>query len=179
MDCSPPGSSVHGTLQARMLERVAIPFSRGSTRPWDQSLGKLKKEDSTLYHPPTPFLHNLFFINMKTFQNIVCVKASHKRGHKQDQSRRCNKTFSVETTRYLGFALRYSWYWNGWSTTDQALLVRKLDNERDEFIILKWTEVAQSCPTLCDPMDRSLPGSSIHGIFQARILEWVAISFSS
>ena len=43
----------------------------------------------------------------------------------------------------------------------------------------KWeSEVAQSCPTLCDPMDCSLPGSSVHGIFQARVLEWVAISFS-
>ena len=39
-------------------------------------------------------------------------------------------------------------------------------------------EVAQSCPTLCDPMDCSLPGSSVHGILQARILEWVAVSFS-
>ena len=42
----------------------------------------------------------------------------------------------------------------------------------------KTSEVAQSCLTLCHPMDCSLPGSSIHGIFQARILEWVAISFS-
>ena len=41
------------------------------------------------------------------------------------------------------------------------------------------SEVAQSCPTLCDPMDCSLPGSSIHGILQARLLEWVAISFSN
>ena len=40
------------------------------------------------------------------------------------------------------------------------------------------SEVAQLCPTLCDPMDYSLPGSSFHGIFQARVLEWVAISFS-
>ena len=40
------------------------------------------------------------------------------------------------------------------------------------------SEVAQLCPTLCDPMDCSLPGSSVHGISQARILEWVAISFS-
>ena len=40
------------------------------------------------------------------------------------------------------------------------------------------SEVAQSCPTLCDPMDCSLPGSSVHGIFQAKILEWVAISLS-
>ena len=39
-------------------------------------------------------------------------------------------------------------------------------------------EVAQSCPTLWDPVDCSLPGSSVHGILQARILEWVAISFS-
>ena len=41
------------------------------------------------------------------------------------------------------------------------------------------SEVAQLCPTLCDLMDCSLPGSSIHGIFQARVLEWVAIAFSS
>ena len=39
------------------------------------------------------------------------------------------------------------------------------------------SEVAQPCPTLCDPMDHSLPGSSVHGIFQANVLEWVAISF--
>ena len=40
------------------------------------------------------------------------------------------------------------------------------------------SEVAQSCPTLCDPVDYSPPGSSIHGILQASILEWVTISFS-
>ena len=49
------------------------------------------------------------------------------------------------------------------------------------FIVSWWkyeseSEVAQSCPTLCDPMDCSPPGSSVHGILQARILEWVAIS---
>ena len=41
------------------------------------------------------------------------------------------------------------------------------------------SEVAQSCPTLSDPMDYSLPSSSIHGIFQARVLEWGAIALSS
>ena len=41
------------------------------------------------------------------------------------------------------------------------------------------SEVAQSCPTLSDLMDCSLPGSSVHGIFQARVLEWVAIAFST
>ena len=51
--------------------------------------------------------------------------------------------------------------------------------------VLQWvkvkreSEVAQLCPTLSDPMDCSLPGSSIHGIFQAKLLEWVAIAFSA
>ena len=40
------------------------------------------------------------------------------------------------------------------------------------------SEVAQSHPTLSDPLDCSLPGSSVHGIFQARVLEWDAIAFS-
>ena len=41
------------------------------------------------------------------------------------------------------------------------------------------SEIAQSCPTLCDPMDCSLQGSSVHGIFQARVLEWVAVIIRS
>ena len=43
---------------------------------------------------------------------------------------------------------------------------------------MKQSEVAQSCLTLCDPLDCSPPGSSVHGIFQARVLEWGAIAFS-
>ena len=42
----------------------------------------------------------------------------------------------------------------------------------------KKNEVAQLCPTLCDPMDCSLPGSSVQGILQARVLQWVSIFFS-
>ena len=42
---------------------------------------------------------------------------------------------------------------------------------------LKKALVAQSCPTLCDPMDRSPPSSSVHGILQARIVDWIAIPF--
>ena len=47
-----------------------------------------------------------------------------------------------------------------------------------EILYTLVSEVAQSCLTLCDPIVCSLPGSSVHGIFQARILEWIAISFS-
>ena len=48
-----------------------------------------------------------------------------------------------------------------------------------QFILgVEVSEVAQSCLILCDPMDCSLPGSAVHEIFQARVLEWGAIAFS-
>ena len=49
---------------------------------------------------------------------------------------------------------------------------------KDRITVKSESEVAQSCPTLWDPMDCSLPGSSLHGILQARVLEWGAIAFS-
>ena len=62
-----------------------------------------------------------------------------------------------------------------------------MDLTETEDVKKKWqeyteseseSEVFQSCPTLCHPIDCSLPGSSVHGIFQAIVLEWIAISFS-
>ena len=47
------------------------------------------------------------------------------------------------------------------------------------FLAAATAKLLQSCPTLCDPVDGSLPGSSVLGILQARTLEWVAISFSN
>ena len=58
-----------------------------------------------------------------------------------------------------------AWIWSG-------------NKWQKQWSIESESEVAQSCPTLCDAMDCSLPGSSLHGILQARVLEWVAISFS-
>ena len=60
-----------------------------------------------------------------------------------------------------------------------ASLVARADATAAELPeVLGGGLVAKSCPTLCDLMDCSLPGSSVHEIFQARILEWMAISFS-
>ena len=50
--------------------------------------------------------------------------------------------------------------------------------ERQEIVYTAATKSLQSCPTLCDPIDGSLPGSSVHGIFSAKVLEWGAIAFS-
>ena len=59
-----------------------------------------------------------------------------------------------------------------------AIAISRITNaSRHKVIVSEEVLVAQSCPTLCDPMDCSPPGSSVHEIFQARILEWVAISF--
>ena len=83
--------------------------------------------------------------------------------------------------------------WSGWPYCryrEQFLLVIALPlslkkstvdvcSLRQNCLVKEYvSEVTQSCPTLCDPMDCSLPGSLVHGIFQARILKWVAISFS-
>ncbi|XP_070336163.1 RING finger protein 32 isoform X2 [Odocoileus virginianus] len=61
-----------------------------------------------------------------------------------------------------------------------AKLRRKFFEAKISFSshLIKEREVAQSCPTLCDPRDCSPPGSCVHGVLQARVLEWVAISFS-
>ena len=69
------------------------------------------------------------------------------------------------------------WRWHGWGHNDiKWPYVSQKDWPQQSTG--KWNEVAQSCPTLCNPMDCSLTGSSIHGVFQARVLEWVTISFS-
>ena len=111
IDYSPPGSFVPGILQARILEWVAIPLSRGSSWPrdWTQ-LSYMAGRFFTILATLRPQLHIL-----ELFSDLFMKKES---------------------------------------------------------------EVAQSCLTLCNPLDCNPPGSSVHGIFQARILEWVAISFS-
>ena len=61
---------------------------------------------------------------------------------------------------------------------DDTTLMAESDLKSLLMKVKSESEVAQSCPTLNDPMDCSPPGSSAHGICQARVLEWVAIAFS-
>ena len=101
-NCSLPGSSLHGILQARVLEWVAISFSRGSSWSRDRTW-------------------------------VSCI---------------LGRRFNL------------------WATREARMCV---------CMCVNWL---QSCPTLHDPMGYSLPGSSVHGIFQTRILEWVAMASS-
>ena len=80
---------------------------------------------------------------------------------------------------YIISASRFFSLWSDfgkyWYTVSLVLLWTRL---YDIDIYCCFCLVAKSYPTLCDPMDCSLPGSSVHGASQARILEWIAISFS-
>ena len=128
MDYSPPGSSVHGILQARILEWVAIPFSRGSSQLRD------------LCYPEPP-----------------------------GKLRKTSVSFASHAGRQV------------LTLTPLGKLVTESEINPDLTDLKDWKgqcSVAQSCMTLCDPMDCSLPGSSVHGICQIRRAEWVVIPFS-
>ena len=120
MDCSPPGSSVDGLFQARVLEWAAIAFSHILA-----AAAKSHQSCPTLCDP---------------------IEGRPPGSRPWDSPGKNNEV--------------------GCHFLLQCMQV-KSENE-----------VAQSCPTLCDPMDCSLPGSSVHGIAQARVLEWGAIAFS-
>ena len=97
-------------------------------------------------------------------------------------------TVAYQAPLFMGFSRQQ--YWSGlpfpspkdlpFEPRDRTRVSRIIDNTLPSEPPGKSikNEVAQSCPTLCDPMDCSLPGSSVHGIFQAIVVEWIAISFS-
>ena len=96
---------------------------------------------------------------------------------REDSTHGHHQMVSTEIRLIIFFAVKdgealYSQQKQDWELT-VALIMNSLCQKQSKASI-----VAQLCPTLCDPMGCGLPGSSIHGIFQARILEWVALSFS-
>ena len=150
MDCSPPGSSVHEVFQARILERVAISFSRESPPPRDWSL-----------------ISWVFCIGRQIFFTSASPTAAAAAKSLQSCPTLCDPRDSSPTR------LPRPWDSPGKNTgVGCHCLLQCMKVKRE-------SEVAQSCPTLSDPMDCSPPDSSIHGIFQARVLEWGAIAFSN
>ena len=153
MNCSLPGSSIHGIFQARVLEWGAIAFSA--------------------WHKKTL---------QKCLNNGTCFLSYNQRP-------------GWGESRYPNWQLaspRWSGSWLHQPAQLSALLnllqIAFLKNQYWSTVSFVWSiqgiicmcvcSFAKSCLTLCDPMGCSPPGSSVHGISQARILEWVAISFS-
>ena len=87
----------------------------------------------------------------------------------------------IITPNYSFYVINFIFVWCSMLANGIQILYFGLRCNKDPYPIFESeseSEVTQSCPTLCDPVDCSLPGSSVHGILQARILEWVAIAFS-
>ena len=149
-----PGSSVLGILQARILQRVASSFSRGSSRPRDGVVSLA-----------SPALAGVFFTTSATWE-VLRMYAAAKLLSRQSCSTLCDPIDGSppgsrpwdSPGKHTGVGYHF------------LLQCMKMKSE---------SEVAQSCLILRDPMDCSLPGSSVHGISQARVLEWVAIAFSA
>ena len=135
--------TVHQILQARILEWVSSPLSRGSSNLRIEPPSAARQADSLAEPQGKP--ENTGVESLSLFHGIV-------------------------PTQELNWGLRHC-----------RCILYQLSIREAPIVFVKVkgkSKVAQSCPTLCDPVDCSLPGSSIHGIFQASILEWVAISSS-
>ena len=87
-------------------------------------------------------------------------------------------TTSLVYTEVLWFSLQCKWILPHPLLISETYHLAPTQMQLELWNHAKESDVAQSCPTRRDPMDCSLPGSSVHGIFQARVLEWGAISFS-
>ena len=185
MDCSWPGSSVHGILQERILEWDATPSSRGSNRHllcflhWQA--GSLPTEppgkpglDDRSTHPScsgqvgrTSSLFPFYPLGKNIDIPLEAqIKKEKSRMKRKSSLSVLKKFFSLFSNFQITFSHVY---------IDGNAFKVLLKSIPGSFC---FTVSAQSCLTLCDLMDCSSPGSSVHRIFQERILEWVAISSS-
>ncbi|XP_055423984.1 large ribosomal subunit protein eL24 isoform X1 [Bubalus kerabau] len=101
----------------------------------------------------------------------------YRRKHKKGQSEEIQKKRTRRAVKFQR-AITGASLADIMAKRNQKPEVRKAQREQAIRKVKSESEVAQSCLTPSDPMDCSLPGSSVHGIFQARVLEWGAIAFS-
>ena len=156
MNCSPPGSSVHGMLQARILEWVAIPFSKRSFQPWDRTW--------------VSYITGRFFTvwTIKHASNVY-VREWMKKGSSTETLCKLHYLSDIWVLGILMHLLLLSGslqppHINIISLTYsllQIFLVQWGINTRTLSIRVCCYSVAQSCPALYDPMDCSMPGFSV------------------
>ena len=157
MDCSLPGSSVYRIFQARILEWVSISFSRRSSWSMDWTW--------------------VSCIVGRCF-TVWATREALNRSHCNEMqlgSRLCSNEDPVQL-----YMWRAQEHWAKKQNAPDSSQLCSVSAWVQPFLKPDWSEVqvAQSCLTLCNPMDCSLPGSSVHGILQARILGWVVLPFS-
>ena len=161
----------------KSLSRVRLPVT-----PWTAahqappSMGVSRQEYWSGVPSPSPYKHDSDTNRMNT--DVTCCIFPRQLGARYLlRTNTCKREIEVEMgrgrSRTMTESLTKPWPGNLGGNPGAGchflLQCRKVKSE---------SEVAQSCPTLSDPKDCSLPGSSVHGIFQARVLEWGAIAFS-
>ena len=239
MHCSPPGSSVHGILQAIVLKWVVVYSSRGSSWPRDQThiccLFLYWQEDALPLVPPgkpvryfvvvvvqllshvsffqTPWtaacqaslsftmsqslLKLMFFESVIPSNHLVLCCAllpsifpsirvfSNELALRIRRPKYWSFSFSISTSNeYSGLiSFRIDWF-DLLAVQGVSRIFSNTTLQKHQFFSAQpsmqcYAKSLQLCPTLCDPIDGSPPGSSVPGSLQARTLEWVAISFSN
>ena len=119
---------------------------------------------------------NFFFQNICNVKLFLHLKEAQKRFESESESH------SVVSDSLQSHGLYSPWNSSGQSTgVDSYFQVRTVTENESllQSMLLCYAKSLQSCPTLCDPIDGSPPGSAVPGILQARTVEWVAISFSN
>ena len=109
---------------------------------------------------------------MRSIYQIICLLCSNTSNGSSCQSEEMSLSWCNLNPYYFFYIISHNDSLSHKDLTMAILLVSENSYE------VKWSEVAQSCRTLCGSMDCSPTGYSVHGIFQARVLEWGAISFS-
>ena len=190
VDCSPPGSSVHGILQARIVERVAISFSRGSSWPRDRTqVSRIAGRCFNLW--ATREAHTMVLIGPK--RGKFNLKSKWLLGlRKELKVERREKYLISQLPVVLFYPFSTKKPEQSFKNVYQPLSLMDLDEKilmnLGEKVFSKILTIGsvtaaakllQSCPTLCYPIDGSSTASPVPGILQARTLEWVAISFSN
>ena len=121
--------------------------------------------------PPPSLLVCIIIINQTSLEDKLP-------SHSCDGSWWPTTHFVCTDQDYVSCQSNCDWMYNSMSQVREAWCAAVHGITKSQLWLGDQSEVAQWCPTLCDPINCSLSASSIHGIFQARILEWVAISFS-
>ena len=244
MDCGPPGSSVHGILQARILERVGVPFSRGSAQPrdwtqvshlttsatWEAPYWVRVCPKSNDWYPLQKMEGKIKIQTQRNIRRRQCEsggrhwgEAASSWGMNAKAGQRSSRvrgdfrgsmalltpwpqTSSLQNCGRINFYCfkpAVVWYFvftalgtnilskgNNWKNRiiiqmspmtgygPVAVLLFLTPEQNLCFWCMRACRVSQSCPTLCSPKNCSPPGSSVHGMSKARILEWVAMPSS-
>ena len=197
-----PRTEEPGRLQSMGTQRVGHDWATSLSHMvlWGISEHLTQRSLEKFNTQTEKFTTRLFkcFINSQPLHKMLTCYVMLVREHKCVSTRKQNLTvtqymntksaFSFTPTLLLGSWIKHwKFIWYPYFTQREGVCAHthihtspRLWNTFISYRVheVKWSEVAQSCPTLFDPVDCSPPGCSVHGILQARKLEWVAISFS-